>query len=71
MLKTIRSIKLGWIIILMGITATASGISMTDGKAGQQTFLCFDNGCIYIQGISSMAIGILFIGFGIYMVFKK
>jgi len=59
MLKTIRNIKLGWIIILMGIVMVVSGISMTEGNAGEQTFVCFDNGCIYIQGVSNIAVGVL------------
>lgn len=71
MLKIIRNIKLGWIIILMGVVMVASGISMTEGKVGEQTFVCFDNGCIYIQGISNILIGLLCFGIGIYMNLKK
>ena len=71
MLKTIRNLKLGWIIILTGIIIIASGLSMTEGKAVRQTFICFDNACIYIQGISSIAIGLLCFGVGIYMILKK
>lgn len=71
MLKAIRNIKLGWIIILMGIISVVSGISMKEGKAGDSTFVCFDDGCIYVQGISNIAVGILCIGLGIYMNIKK
>lgn len=71
MLKIIRNIKLGWIIILMGVVMVASGISMTEGKAGAQTFVCFDNGCIYIQGVSNISIGVLCFGIGGYMNLKK
>lgn len=63
--------KLGWIIILMGIILINSGITMTEGKVGKQTFVCFDNGCIYVQGVSNIVIGLLCFGLGIYMILKK
>ena len=71
MIKTIRNFNFGWIIILTGITVVVSGISMTEGKAGEKTFLCFDQGCIYVQGISNIALGIFCLGIGLYMIFKK
>lgn len=71
MLKTIRNLNVGWILCLIGIVAIVSGISMTESKAGEKTFLCFDNGCIYVQGISNIAIGILTIILGIYLIAKK
>ena len=71
MLKSIRNLNFGWILILVGIVAIVSGISMTEGKPNDQTFLCFDQGCIYIQGISNIAIGSLSVGLGIYLVLKK
>lgn len=33
-----------------------------------QTFLCFDSGCIHIQGMSSIALGIFSAGMGIYLI---
>ena len=71
MLEAIRNIKLGWIIILMGLIFIASGISMKEGQVGDSTFVCFDEGCIYVQGISNILIGILCIGLVIYMNVKK
>ena len=71
MLRKIRNIKTGWMLILLGIISTLSGISKAEGKAGEKTFLCFDDGCIYIQGISNIVIGILFIGIGIFNNIKK
>lgn len=71
MLKAIRNLNLGWIIILLGITGICSGISMTEGKVDERTFLCFDSGCIYVQGVSNIALGILCLGLGLYMILKK
>ncbi len=71
MLKAIRKINLGWILVLVAITIIVSGISMTEGKVGEKTFLCFDQGCIYIQGISNVVIGLLSLGLGVYLIFKE
>lgn len=71
MLKTIRNLNFGWIIVLIGIIAVVSGISMTESKVGEETFLCFDKGCIYIQGISNIVIGFLSIGLGVYLIIRK
>ena len=71
MLKTIRNLNFGWILVLVGIVMIISGISMTEGKTGEQTFVCFDSGCIYIQGISNMVIGLLCLGIGIYKILKN
>lgn len=71
MLKTIRNLNLGWILLLIGMVIIVSGISMTEGKAGEKTFLCFDSGCIYVQGISNIALGILTIILGVHLIVKK
>ena len=71
MLKKIRNLNFGWIIILTGFIIMVSGISMTSDQAGEKTLLCFDSGCIYIQGLSNIAIGIFCIGIGIYLILKK
>lgn len=71
MLKTIRNLNFGWIIIVTGIILAISGISMTEGKAGEKTFLCFDSGCMYIQGVSNIAIGFLCLVLGIYLILRK
>ena len=69
MLKAIRNIKLGYVIMLIGLGAIVSGISMTESNGGK-TLLCFDEGCIYIQGISNIAVGIFCIGLGVYMMLR-
>lgn len=71
MLKKIRNFNFGWIIILTGFIVIVSGISMTEGETGDKTLLCFDKGCIFIQGISNIATGIFCIGIGIYLILKK
>lgn len=71
MLKAIRNLSFGWIIILIGTIVIVTGFSMTEDKVGEKTFLCFDKGCIYIQGISSIAIGILSIVIGVYLISKN
>ena len=71
MLKAIRNLKVGWIVIVIGITGMASGMSMTDIKSGQKTLICFDQGCIYIQGVSNVAIGILCLILGVYLLLKR
>lgn len=48
-----------------------SGFSMTEGKAGEKTFLCFDSGCVYVQGVSNIVLGIFTIIIGIYSIVKK
>ncbi len=48
-----------------------SGFSMTEGKVGEKTFLCFNKGCIYIQGYSNIGLGILSIILGVYLIIKK
>lgn len=71
MLNAIRNINVGWTIILLGLITIISGISMTERKVVEKTFLCFDNGCIYIQGISNIFIGFLCIGLGVFLILKK
>ena len=71
MLQAIRNIKPGWIIIFLGFIAGLSGLTMAEGKAGDRTFLCFDSGCIYVQGITNILIGFLCIGIGTFMILKK
>ena len=70
MLKKIRNFNFGWIIILTGFVVLISGISITEGNTGGKTLLCFDQGCIFIQGISNIAIGIFCVAVGINMILK-
>lgn len=71
MLQAIRKLNSGWILLLTGLLAILSGISMTEVKAGQKTLLCFDTGCIYVQGVTNVVVGCLIIGYGIYLIMKK
>lgn len=71
MLKRIRNINFGWMIVLLGFIFIVSGISMTEGEVSNKTLLCFDEGCIFVQGISNIILGILCIGLGIFMILKK
>ena len=71
MLRFIRNAKFGWIIILMGVIGIVSGISKTEGKVNGKTLLCFDDGCVYVEGVSNIAIGFLCIGIGVYLILKK
>jgi len=70
MLKTIRSFNIGWMAILTGIIFIASGISKTSGRVSR-TLLCFDEGCIYIQGVTNFVLGLLFIVIGLYFILTK
>jgi uncharacterized membrane protein len=71
MLNKIRNLNYGWILIPIGIVAIFSGIRMKEGNVVKNTFYCFDNGCIYVQGISNIVIGMLVIILGIYLIAKK
>lgn len=70
-MKAIRKLNFGWIIILIGIVAILSGVSMTEGQAGGKTLLCLDDACVYIQGVSNIVVGCFTIGLGIYLLVKK
>lgn len=70
MLNAVRKLNFGWIAMLIGVLLILSGISLTEGKGGDRTLLCFDAGCIYVQGITNVSLGMLIIGFGIFLVFN-
>lgn len=71
MLESVRNINLGWMFSLIGFVMTISGLSMTEGNKKGKTLLCFDEGCIYVQGLSNILLGIFFIALGIYMIQKN
>ena len=71
MLNKIRSIKTGWILILIGIGAILSGLRMSSNGETTNTLLCFDQGCIHIQGITNLVLGIGMIILGFYMNYIK
>lgn len=71
MLKKIRSINGGWFLVLTGIGIILAGLKMTENTGSGNTLLCFDSGCIYVQGISNIVLGILMFGTGIYVRYFK
>ena len=66
MLKKIRSLHVGWILVILGVGSSYAGISMTDKTSNGITLVCFDSGCVTTQGYSCIALGILMILLGIY-----
>lgn len=70
MLKTIRKLNFGWIIILMGVIIATSGFTLIEDGAAQKTLLCFDGGCVYVQAVSNIAVGVLSFALGLYLVIK-
>ncbi len=69
MLKKIRSINEGWFLVMMGIGIILAGLGMMENSGSGNTLLCFDAGCIYVQGISNIFLGLVMIGFGVYIRF--
>lgn len=57
--------------MMLGSAAIASGFSMVEERGGDRTFLCFDDGCIYVQGLSSIALGVFMIIVGIIVIVKR
>lgn len=70
MLNKIRSLNFGWMLILLGIGFVVSGLSMIGGET-KRTLLCFDDGCIYIQSLSGLGLGLLTMAVGIYKILRK
>lgn len=71
MLNWIRNINQAWILILVGIILIFSGLKITNEPSLERTLLCFDNNCIYIQGISNIVIGCLTIVIGLIVLYKS
>ena len=67
MLKTIRFLNIGWVLLFISFILIFRGITMTE-MSGEKTFLCSDGGCIYILDISNVPVGILM---GIIAIFKS
>lgn len=66
-LKKIRNVNLGWIVVFLGTGFILTGFRMTEKPTNGNTLLCFDSGCVTIQGYSCLALGSLMIGLGIYI----
>ncbi|MEM6396049.1 MAG: hypothetical protein AAF741_06850 [Bacteroidota bacterium] len=71
MLKTLRSLNFGWIMILMGLCAIGTGLNMVDPSSSGKTWLCFDKGCVTVQGVSVVVLGIFIIIVGIVGIIRK
>lgn len=71
MLKASRNLNLGWMLLLIGVVIVLSGVSMTEVKTGGRTFLCFDQACIYVQGISNVMLGVFTMILGGYLIVRK
>ncbi|MCB0631875.1 MAG: hypothetical protein R2824_20130 [Saprospiraceae bacterium] len=71
MLSTLRKFNFGWIVLLLGSIVIISGVSITEGRAGDGTFLCFDAGCIFVQGVTSAVLGFLMVVLGIYLLVRR
>lgn len=71
MLKTIRSINWGWLIVLFGIGSILTGFKMNTEIDKGNTLLCFDSGCVEVQAYSNIIVGLFMIGIGIYMKFFR
>ncbi len=69
-LKSIRNLNQGWFTSLMGLAFISSGMSMVTKENIEKTFLCFDEACITVQGISCISLGILTILMGMHMIIK-
>jgi hypothetical protein len=65
-LSKIRNINTGWLLILLGVGFIPMGLNMTSDSETGNTLLCFDAGCVTVQGYSCIALGIFMIGIGIY-----
>lgn len=56
---------------MLGLVFIITGLRMTSDSEKGNTLLCFDDGCVTVQGFSCMALGTLMIGLGIYNRFFK
>ena len=71
MLQYIRNLNFGWPGILLGIVTILSGIAMKTSDGGGRTLLCFDDGCIYVQGWSNICLGLFIIAFSVYLLLRN
>ncbi|MEM8585104.1 MAG: hypothetical protein AAGF87_12580 [Bacteroidota bacterium] len=71
MLKTLRSLNFGWILIVMGLCAIGAGLNMVDPSSIGRTWLCFDKGCVTVQGVSALVLGVFIVIVGIVGIIRK
>lgn len=59
MLNAIRNFNVGYVLLLIGIVLIISGFDIKSSESGEKTFLCFDKGCMVVQGYTNIFLGIL------------
>ena len=70
MLNKIRNLNFGYIVIITSLVAVLSGLKMQSGEV-KKTFLCFDAGCIQVQGVSNVLLGLFLLIIGSVMIGKE
>lgn len=71
MLKTIRNLNFGWLLLPIAIVFILAGLSMQAKAEGGNTLLCFDAGCVYVQGLSNVVLGSATIIFAVFLILRK
>ncbi len=71
MLRTIRNLNFGWLLLPAAIVIILAGLSMQSKADGGQTLLCFDAGCVYVQGTTNILLGIVTSVFAIFLLLRK
>jgi hypothetical protein len=70
MLNKIRELNFSYIILLISLVSVLSGLKMQSGKV-EKTFLCFDAGCVHVQGVSNVLLGVFLLMMGVVMIVKE
>ena len=71
MIKAIRKLDFGWIIISMGFIMILSGFSMIFKYENGKTWLCEGARCKLVQGYSLVVLSIFIIVIGIVNLLRK
>ena len=70
MLKFLRRINRGWLLILVGVVSLSAGLSMQQRMPDGDTWLCVDAGCVYVQSWSAICLAVLTLGVGAYLLLR-
>ena len=65
-LQLIRSLNIGWLLLLIALVLYSAGLSMGKQPTDEDTWLCFDAGCVYVQSWSVLGLAVMTTGVGIY-----
>ena len=71
MLRTIRNLNFGWLLLPVAVVIILAGLSMQSKAGNGNTLLCFDAGCVYVQGMSNVLLGLLTAGFAVYLIMRR